>query len=314
MDYYEQFGLARMFSDEMRTVYGEAGQWLIIVFHLFSGVDAVLYNQFARFERAPGEIQLDDTRFYCISYYTMGMGESDLGNHRRREALPGIIDVLRDHPVSAQTAVRAEGVHGYNVMLFPEQLQPELSEMLVHNFDVSLSDIMALLDEAAIAASFIPNERLLHIAGELGDYLQDEAIGMVRLKVLEFFYAISTGGLKFISSTKHCSPTHIEKTMRIHDRMLTDLSRHKTITALCRDEGLSETAFKDCFKALYQRTPADFLRTARMNQAAIFLADSNCSIAEIARMMGYDNPSNFTRTFRAVYGMLPKDYREKCLK
>lgn len=52
MDYYEQFGLSRMSDDGMRTVYGEMGQWLMIVFHLFSGVDAVLYNQFARFERA----------------------------------------------------------------------------------------------------------------------------------------------------------------------------------------------------------------------------------------------------------------------
>lgn len=56
MDYYEQFGLSRMSDDGMRTVYGEMGQWLMIVFHLFSGVDAVLYNQFARFERAPGEL------------------------------------------------------------------------------------------------------------------------------------------------------------------------------------------------------------------------------------------------------------------
>ena len=314
MDYYEQFGLSRMSDDGMRTVYGEMGQWLMIVFHLFSGVDAVLYNQFARFERAPGELQLDDTRYYCISYYTMGLVEADLGNHRRREAMPGIIDVLRDHPVSAQAAVRAESVHGYNVILFPEQLQSDLSEMLVHTFNVSLADTMALLDEAVIAASFIPNERLLHIAGELGDYLQDEAIGMVRLKVLEFFHAITTGGLKFISSTKHCSPTHIEKTMRIHERMLADLSRRETIAELCRDEGLSETTFKDCFKALYQRTPGDFLRTARMNQAAILLADPKRSIAEISQMMGYDNPSNFTRTFKGVYGMLPKVYREKCLK
>lgn len=314
MDYYEQFGLARMFSDEMRTVYGEAGQWLMIVFHLFSGVDAVLYNQFARFERAPGELQLDDTRFYCISYYTMGLAESDLGNHRRREAMPGIIDVLRDHPSSTRAAVRAESVHGYNVILFPEQIEPALSEMLVRTFDVSFADTMTFLDEVTVAASFVPDERLLHIAAELGEYLQDEAIGMARLKVLELLHAVTTGGFKRIHSTKHCSPTHIEKTMRIHERMLADLSRRETIAELCRDEGLSETTFKDCFKALYQRTPGDFLRTARMNQAAILLADPKRSIAEISQMMGYDNPSNFTRTFKGVYGMLPKVYREKCLK
>ena len=94
MDYYEQFGLARMSGDEVRTVYGEAGQWLMIVFHLFSGVDAVLYNQFARFERAPGELQLDDTRYYCISYYTMGLVEADLGNHRCRESLTCCVIIL----------------------------------------------------------------------------------------------------------------------------------------------------------------------------------------------------------------------------
>ena len=33
MDYYEQFGLSRMSDDGMRTVYGEMGQWLMIVFH-----------------------------------------------------------------------------------------------------------------------------------------------------------------------------------------------------------------------------------------------------------------------------------------
>ena len=116
--------------------------------------------------------------------------------------------------------------------------------MLVRNFDVSLADTMALLDEAAIAASFIPNERLLHIAGELGDYLQDEAIGMVRLKVLEFFHAITTGGLKFISSTKHCSPTHIEKTMRIHERMLADLSVMKRLPSFAATKDFRKQPLK----------------------------------------------------------------------
>lgn len=314
MEFYEQFGLTCMHNDDTRTVYGDAGQWLMTVFHLFDGVDAVLYNYFARFERAPGEIRLDDTRFYCVSYYTMGRSEHLLDKHRRREASPGVIDVLRDHSVSDWAAVRAEGLHGYNVILFPDRIQPSLSDMVAQTFDVSFADVMTLLDEVAVAASLVPDEQLLHIAGELGEYLQDELIGMARLKVLEFFHALATGGLKRIHSTRHCSPKHIEKTMRIHERMLVDLSRHETIAALCCDEGLAETAFKECFKALYQRTPADFLRTARMNQAAILLADPERSIAEVARTMGYDNPSNFTRTFKAVYGMLPKVYREKCLK
>lgn len=53
--------------------------------------------------------------------------------------------------------------------------------------------------------------------------------------------------------------------------MLYDLSKHYTIRELCQEKRLSETIFKECFKAIYQQTPYNFLRMAKMNKAAELL-------------------------------------------
>jgi AraC-like DNA-binding protein len=48
-----------------------------------------------------------------------------------------------------------------------------------------------------------------------------------------------------------------------------------------------------------------------MNKAAEYLKNTSRSILDIGRLLGYENPSNFSRTFKEVYGMLPKEYRNK---
>ena len=166
------------------------------------------------------------------------------------------------------------------------------------------------MNKIADSASIIPDIKLLHIAYELLEYLMDENIGMVRMKSLEFFCSIVNDGFKCISSDKNFSKEQIEKTKIIQEKMLYDLSKHYTIRELCQEKRLSETIFKECFKAIYQQTPYNFLRMAKMNKAAELLRGKKITVAEVARELGYENPSNFTRTFKAMFGVLPKAYKE----
>ena len=130
------------------------------------------------------------------------------------------------------------------------------------------------------------------------------------MKSLEFFCSIVNDGFKCISSDKNFSKEQIEKTKIIQEKMLYDLSKHYTIRELCQEKRLSETIFKECFKAIYQQTPYNFLRMAKMNKAAELLRGKKITVAEVARELGYENPSNFTRTFKAMFGVLPKAYKE----
>ena len=57
------------------------------------------------------------------------------------------------------------------------------------------------------------------------------------------------------------------------------------------------------------KTYKELVQTKRMNQAAYMLTNSRASVAEIIRMVGYDNTSYFHRKFKERYGMSPKEFR-----
>ena len=53
----------------------------------------------------------------------------------------------------------------------------------------------------------------------------------------------------------------------------------------------------------------DLLFDTRMSKACEFLKDPEVKIYNISEMVGYTNPNNFTRAFKARYGQSPKEYR-----
>ena len=67
------------------------------------------------------------------------------------------------------------------------------------------------------------------------------------------------------------------------------------------------------FARLFKRStgvpPHRFQVLRRIDQARALLAARTCSIAAIARMVGFRTPSHFTTTFRRITGMTPSAYR-----
>ncbi len=56
-----------------------------------------------------------------------------------------------------------------------------------------------------------------------------------------------------------------------------------------------------------------WLRLQRMEQAKKFLKETHCSIQEISALVGYEEPANFSTTFRSICGISPKKYRNYVL-
>jgi len=57
-----------------------------------------------------------------------------------------------------------------------------------------------------------------------------------------------------------------------------------------------------------------YLLEARMKKAVAMLKSIDYKHYEIAFMVGYDNPKNFSRTFKQYYGMSPKEFRDQRMK
>jgi len=69
-----------------------------------------------------------------------------------------------------------------------------------------------------------------------------------------------------------------------------------------------------CSKLIREETGVgfvNFVRRIRMNHAAALLLNTRTSVADVAYMVGYENPESFIRVFQKVYAMSPTAYRKK---
>ena len=58
-------------------------------------------------------------------------------------------------------------------------------------------------------------------------------------------------------------------------------------------------------------TFSDYLQQVRMTKACELLKNPEIRQYQIAALVGYDNPKNFTRAFKAYYQMTPQAYRQQ---
>ena len=73
---------------------------------------------------------------------------------------------------------------------------------------------------------------------------------------------------------------------------------------------MSRSPFFKKLKNLTGKTPNDFIRDIRLNQAAKLLLKSDLNITEIAYQTGFTSPKYFTECFTKQFGESPSQYIE----
>jgi signal transduction histidine kinase/ligand-binding sensor domain-containing protein/DNA-binding response OmpR family regulator len=82
-----------------------------------------------------------------------------------------------------------------------------------------------------------------------------------------------------------------------------------SVEVLGKELGLSRTHLFRKFKSLTGTAPNDFIRQIKLKKAAQVIKEGNHSISEIAYMVGFKTPANFSTSFKAFYGKSPKEYQ-----
>jgi AraC-like DNA-binding protein len=77
---------------------------------------------------------------------------------------------------------------------------------------------------------------------------------------------------------------------------------------------LSPWRLAHLFKAETGVSPQRYLTLVRLQRAKDQLADSFLSVQAIGAAVGIPNPSHFTKSFKAAYGMTPIEYRRLHLR
>lgn len=83
------------------------------------------------------------------------------------------------------------------------------------------------------------------------------------------------------------------------------------IDLLCQLLGMSRAAFYRKIKAVTTLSPAEMIRNIRLECAAELLKTTSLSATEIAFQVGFGSYAHFSTYFKTVYGVSPKEYKEK---
>ena len=74
--------------------------------------------------------------------------------------------------------------------------------------------------------------------------------------------------------------------------------------------GLSRSALYELCKSCFGVGISDYVRICRIEKAKKMLLEGEMQVSAISRECGFSQPNHFTKTFRRMVGVLPKDYRK----
>jgi len=81
------------------------------------------------------------------------------------------------------------------------------------------------------------------------------------------------------------------------------------VTELAKLANLSLSSFKREFQNIYNDTPANYLRTKKIEKAMDLLTQSDYSVSEICFQIGFSDTSHFTKTFKKHTKQSPLSFR-----
>lgn len=91
----------------------------------------------------------------------------------------------------------------------------------------------------------------------------------------------------------------------------TNYSRRTRISDIARSIGLDRSYMYSLFNEYLNMSPQEFLIHFRIEKACELMRGGGLSISEISRSVGYDDPLVFSKAFKNVKGLPPREFRKR---
>lgn len=98
---------------------------------------------------------------------------------------------------------------------------------------------------------------------------------------------------------------------QVHKYICSHLFEHLTIESLANKFYINQTTLKQNFKKRFKKSIGQYIIEHKMAKASELLIESEKSIKEISKLVGYSNQSKFSTTFFKIYNIMPLEYRKK---
>ena len=173
--------------------------------------------------------------------------------------------------------------------------------------------IKKMLDKAEHGLAF-PLSAIMKVYSALDTLAVEKEKFVQFLKFLYILYELSMAdGVKVLASSSFANTSRNKESRRVQKvkQYINDhYSEPLMLNNLADIAGMSPVAFSRFFRIRTNRTLSDYIADIRLGFAARLLVDTTKNISEICYECGFNNLSNFNRTFKNKRGSTPREFRE----
>ncbi|MFD2382258.1 helix-turn-helix domain-containing protein [Paenibacillus xanthanilyticus] len=258
-----------------------------------------------RTEGATGTLFLEDHMllFVLEGVYTVRFG-AEVHTARKHQM------VLIHKSVAIQYEKSGEPDSDYTLNYIMFFLKDEVIGEFVRMADYSAS---AEADSKSTISVHPIDDRLFSYLASLQPYFHEpERVkdGLVKVKLLELLFGIADRNAGFLFEL---SQMKRQARRSIADVVEANLANPVSVQDLAYLAGRSLSAFKRDFKAIYNTSPLQWIRNARLDQAKDLLAHSSLSVTEVCFRTGFENVSHFSKAFKLKFGFPPSALKQPSL-
>ena len=266
-----------------------------------SFIDLGLY-QFGRESCRPGHSFGPARRgHYLFHFIINGRGELHADDSR------GVTHTFRLHA-------------GEGFMIFPEQINTYVADKS-NPWEYTWLEFDGLRVKHALDAAGLSQEEPVYRtkSPELRERLKDEMLYIAEHSEASNFELIGHLYLFMDSLTRSAENAGRLAASRMREFYIreavsyieSNYHRNITVEELSAALRLNRSYFGKIFRESTGKSPQRFLMNYRMIKAAELLASTDLAVKEIGAAVGYENQLHFSRAFKAVYEVSPREWRRR---
>lgn len=208
---------------------------------------------------------------------------------------------------------------GEGFMIFPRQINTYIADTKLPWEYVWIEFDGMRAREIIETAGLSPDHPVYHAAyKDLRENMKDEMLYIAEHHDASPFHLMGHLYL-FIDYLSRSSSSQIATSGRVRDFYIKEALNYieqnfqndisvENIASFC---GLNRTYFGRIFKETVGKSPQQFLLSYRMAKAAELLKLTELTINDVGNAVGYPNQLHFSRAFKNVYGVSPREWRNK---
>ncbi|NUU61876.1 helix-turn-helix domain-containing protein [Paenibacillus agri] len=253
-----------------------------------------------------------------LIYIVNGAGEH-VYNGSHFQVSKGDVFIIEPNKDHYYTANAGHTLEVYGVQFQPELLRNELEVLIKVNPFFDFFYVEPFFRETvdfSLKLTLNPAEQIEFrlLLDLLGDEFNQKRLGyrlMIQTKLLGLFVYLSRcydklDNATLLSGLDDC--TIIERVCEFIQKYYAQAMTLQQISRLC---GMSQSTFTYHFKEVTGMSFLQFRNRVRCDAAKSLLTSSNLKIIAIANEVGFEDVSNFNKTFKRMEGISPREYRKQ---